>query len=215
MLFKTALFLAMPFAIMASPDEPEELKLKARFTGSGPIKGKVTIKQKGDTKTKGKWKVVIEEVDVATIEAISGCAGFDDFGRLLNWHVHDGPATDGESNCGAAVTGGHYDPTYGCGGASQYKGTVCEYLKNNTRTDYVYACSQESQGKCEIGDQSGKMGKVDASEGLLGVRQTFSDDWIGDVADLDNKALVFHCCTATSCATRVACATLEVTNEDD
>ena len=212
MLFKTALFLAMPFASMASSDD-SELKLKARFTGiSGPIDGKVTIKQKGDTKTKGKWKVVFDHVDIGAIEAISGCAGFDDFGGKLNWHVHDGPANQGESNCGADVTGGHYDPTYGCGGASQYKGTVCEYLKNNTRTDYVYACSQESQGKCEIGDQSGKMGKVNAK---TTDRQTFSDDWIGDVADLENKALVFHCCTPSSCATRVACATLEVTNEDD
>lgn len=214
MLFKTALFLAMPFAIMASPDEPEpELKLKARFTGrSGPIDGKVTIKQKGGTKTKGKWKVVIDSVDTDAIEAISGCEGFN---GLFNWHVHDLGAHPGdESNCGADVTGGHYDPTYGCGGASQYKGTVCDYLKTNTRPDYVYACSQESQGKCEIGDQSGKMGKVDS--GLSGVRQNFSDDWIGDVADLEGKSLVFHCCTTSgSCASRVACANLEVTNEDD
>jgi hypothetical protein len=204
MLFKTAVLLAMPLTIMG-----DELKLKASFTGlSGPITGKVTLKRRGDTLTKGKWKVTFDHVDVDEIEDnIIGCAGFKANGKELNWHVHDSSAGENESDCGGTVTGGHYDPTFACSGASEYKGTTCEYLKASTREEYVYTdeCSKKSQGKCEIGDQSGKMGPVVAKTNF---KKSFADDWIGDIADLEGKALVFHCCTPDGCGTRVACANL-------
>ena len=102
----------------------------------------------------------------------------------LNWHVHEYPGNgirtveeveaDPMFNaraCASDVTGGHYDPTFACGGSSQNNANgVCAFLRaqpqapagtgNVTAADSYASCSKDNQSSCEIGDQSKKLGKL-------------------------------------------------------
>ena len=175
----------------------------------------------------------------------------------LNWHVHqyegEGIRTvaEGEADpsssapaCGGTVTGGHYDPTFACGGASQNNagagppdadgnpttGGVCAILrdaeqtfpassaetgkvKTSTAASYAAACNgtPDTQSVCEIGDQSGKLGKLKANKKKI---STFRDQWMTPIDTLKGRSLVLHCCYdkpegGTSCGPRLACANLE------
>ena len=133
-------------------------------------------------------------------------------GGQLNWHIHEFPGTgirDGDSGnadgCAKGVTGGHFDPTFACGGASQNKANgICDFI-NDALTDSYADCSSDAQYNCEVGDQSNKMGKVDAQSSS---NQIFEDNWITDLDSIEGRSLVFHCCT-DSCSPRMACANLE------
>ena len=58
--------------------------------------------------------------------------------------------------CGSDYTGLHYDPTFKCGGASEARDDVeCE--------DVEYMC--DSFETCEVGDLSGKYGKLELENG--------------------------------------------------
>merc|ERR1712166_1018766 len=148
--------------------------------------------------------------------------------------------------CGADVAGGHYDPTFACGGASQNNANgVCSNLRATDEAlracsagnglcvragngvvkavDSYDACTQDNQAQYEIGDQSGKMGKLHAlrTRSVLGVsytshiqkRQKFTDRWMEKISNLEGRSLVLHCCTGTvdayECSERLACANLE------
>lgn len=90
----------------------------------------------------------------------------------LPWHIHSywNDATSSSGNidtCGATNTGGHYDPDLACGPASQSSKTLCGDLKRTATSDpvYTYSCAAAafqagSFGLCEIGDLSGKFGKI-------------------------------------------------------
>ena len=102
----------------------------------------------------------------------------------LNWHVHEYPGngirtveevdadpTFNARACASDVTGGHYDPTFACGGSSQNNANgVCAFLRaqpqapagtgNVTAADSYASCSKDNQSSCEIGDQSKKLGKL-------------------------------------------------------
>jgi len=127
--------------------------------------------------------------------------------------------------CSKGVTGGHYDPTFACGGASQNNANgVCSNLRatdqapaGNGLVKGAYKCTPDNQSQCEIGDQSGKMGKIHAmrtlSDGQTRVNlayQKFSDMWMENISNLKGRSLVLHCCTeADGCSERIACANLE------
>merc|ERR1712166_1018755 len=140
--------------------------------------------------------------------------------------------------CGAGVTGGHYDPTFACGKASQNNANgICAILRatdqapaGNGLVKGAYACPPElddpdnqfgakDQSQCEIGDQSGKMGRI------IGVNtggearrrrtktQKFNDRWMEPIeTKIKGKSLVLHCCSGVapnvSCKARLACANL-------
>jgi len=121
--------------------------------------------------------------------------------------------------CGAGVTGGHYDPTFACGGASQNNANgICAILRatnqapaGNGLVKGAYACTNTDQSQCEIGDQSGKMGKIMASGARRRRKrmQKFNDKWMEPISNLDGRSLVLHCCSAAGCGDRLACANLE------
>lgn len=159
-------------------------------------------------------------------------AGAGDVGKL-NWHIHAKPVGNANGGqgaaCGPTVTGGHYDPTYGCGGASAYQGGLCVDLCEQCNADGA-ACTQDrgtdctgNGGKapkracnrddphttCEIGDQSGKLGKVDPKKSY----QFFCDDFMTGLDKIENRALVFHCCKevegSLNCGERILCGDLK------
>uniref|UniRef100_A0A7S4DBL7 Superoxide dismutase copper/zinc binding domain-containing protein n=1 Tax=Heterosigma akashiwo TaxID=2829 RepID=A0A7S4DBL7_HETAK len=89
----------------------------------------------------------------------------------LSYHIHsywtdDSTDSSYETGCGSTYTGGHYDPNLACGGASQDAGGLCGQL-NRTSTSYTCNSEQYSAGNysiCEVGDLSGKFGKVYPSD---------------------------------------------------
>eukprot|EP00759_Apiculatamorpha_spiralis_P044292 PhF_6_TR41320/c0_g4_i3/m.62613 len=56
-----------------------------------------------------------------------------------DWNVLDGSVSS--TSCGAAVTGGHYDPTLACAGPSQYFATLCTSLLRTAAQGYTYRCN--------------------------------------------------------------------------
>lgn len=91
------------------------------------------------------------------------CSDFNSF----SWHMHVSwnESTMNDSGyldeCSPMNTGGHYDPTYACGPASQYaKDPHCI----NVRNESEYQCDPESYQSnhisCEMGDMAGKYGKL-------------------------------------------------------
>lgn len=122
----------------------------------------------------------------------------DDGSKSLGYHLHtiwtnSVDATTG-SNCGPALTGNHYDPTFKCGGASQAKN---DPQCNNAN----YRCSDGIEN-CERGDLSGKYGSLSiSSDGTASKSYTGDNfgakiqDYVEDNLDIDPKkwsSIVFH-----------------------
>merc|ERR1712166_831678 len=88
-------------------------KVEASFTASN-FKGQISVRQE---KGAVKWSVNLRNVEYSEL-----CT---DGGNDFFWHIHEKwTSTASEAygaDCGSANTGGHYDPTYGCGGASQHQ----------------------------------------------------------------------------------------------
>lgn len=152
-----------------------------------------------------------------------------DFGDLpadcadagLKYHIHAKWSSEEDSEfgsqCGPDFTGGHWDPTIGCSGASGNPfckdcvgGSTGVSVLENTGS---YQCSADNYAKdifaCEVSDYSGKFGLYTPGSG----KQRYADRWGIPPALLDNLSVVFHCSTAG--APRLACAKLSVTNQDD
>jgi len=110
-----------------------------------------------------------------------------DLSKGLKYHIHSfwnnktATSSAGQVACGAANTGGHYDPSFACSASSQgnidttsynvsgqpvVKATYCALLGRTTtsRPPYKYSCNStifQQQGhfsQCEVGDLSGKFG---------------------------------------------------------
>jgi len=117
--------------------------------------------------------------------------------------------------CGSDVTGGHYDPTFACGPASQNNANgICSILRatnqapagNGLVKGEEYTCQESEQWACEIGDQSGKMGKLNPNAES---RKILEDNWMEGITNLKGRSMVLHCCSAAgSCGARLACANL-------
>ena len=136
-----------------------------------------------------------------------------------NYHLHVG-WKDGE-NCGASTRGGHYDPTRACGGASE---ALCETGRPGLAyqadsPDYA-KCSTTNQDKCEVGDLSGRSGKVSVGGTTLTsfYFPAFKTDFeLNNTIDSPTRrvrepakwsSLVMHCDTS-GCGPRVGCAKYE------
>jgi hypothetical protein len=179
----------------------------------------VEVSQCADEPRKAEWKIKVKEW-----EGVADCP----IGRKLNWHVHAGPIGENDANSGAACqsgdTSGHYDPTFGCGGASEYtlpgsgfcasigkqvaKGDIPASVDENG-VAYTYDCNSDSLdasiAACEVGDLNGKMDKIDSADTKT---QKFDDELSDNIAKYIDRSIVLHCCTAdlSSCSPRVACA---------
>merc|ERR1712166_1431447 len=81
----------------------------------------------------------------------------------------------------------------------------------NGKVQGPYMCSPDKQSQCEIGDQSGKMGKLDASNinQWWNPPRTKLDRWMEPITNLAGRSMVLHCCSAAGCGARLACANLE------
>jgi hypothetical protein len=173
------------------------------------------IVQQGNDRTSAIWRVNIEEVDYAAL-----CPDDDQNVESLGWHIHERwnfPAAGGPTSsttCGPDETGGHYDPGFACGGASQHQcaeggGCPCEQLGFLGVNDFQRTCDlQDDAFSCEVGDLSGKLGRIEARTGI-GFRRIYEDAWVNNVENwvapnLDGS-IVFHCGTS---GTRCACAQL-------
>eukprot|EP00808_Paulinella_micropora_P017240 g58030.t1 len=95
-------------------------------------------------------------------------AGLTDLmaGDELTYHIHEKwnqtGVTAAYPSCGAAFTSGHYDPTLACGSASGNPRCVDTACWNSTLNPYdctptTYAADPFA---CEVGDLSGKLGKL-------------------------------------------------------
>jgi hypothetical protein len=110
------------------------------------------------------WKSSLTNIDVLATE-LSIATPI----ASLNYHLHQQWTTNGAdfatggTGCGPAVTGGHYDPFFGCGPASAVPSLQCDAIFKPTSS---YQCTPElywtngEYDRCEVGDLSGKTGAI-------------------------------------------------------
>jgi len=138
----------------------------------------------------------------------------------MMWHVHVKWNNQNDSgyitDCSPDNTGGHYDPTFACGPASQYtKDTVC------TAREKKYNCNSDSFDteviSCEMGDLSGKFGflKPYAYSGWNRVYKVYHDTFAPPSAlfnkpmyQLENPgwSMVLHLVCSEAKNPRIVCA---------
>jgi len=181
--------------------------LKATFHDD-QIEASITVRPIKGRRRQAIWKAKFEHFDSGLCPS-----------GLLNWHVHQ---TSGEglgtAQCGPDKTGGHYDPRNKCGPASDKQGKTDEHgdliCSEAFTQGYSGRCggpSKKEQRGCEVGDQSGKTGKIKALKFSVNRDQkSLTDASMRFIGDLEGKSLVLHCCDAAgSCKERIACAILE------
>merc|ERR1711966_309537 len=96
-------------AVAAAIAAAEATSYKASFDQDN-FKAELTVDQINPSYTTAKWSVQITEMAPDFCNEPAG----------LNWHIHERGIPAGEASpagCGAASTGGHWDPTFGCGAA--------------------------------------------------------------------------------------------------
>ena len=146
-----------------------------------------------------------------------------------NYHLHVGWDRDTEQ-CGPEFTGGHYDPTRACGGASD---ALCLNDAGDRVKGFAYdgadvpataKCGTAPwlQDNCEVGDLSGRAGKVPVAGATVtsyyfpNFAKDFQenneletdDDGARIREPAEWSSLVMHCNTE-GCSARVGCAKYE------
>ena len=178
--------------------------VEAFFTASN-FKGKVSVSQRNGYV---KWNVNLKNVEYSEL-----CT---DGGNDFFWHIHEKwTSTASEAygaDCGSTNTGGHYDPTYGCGGASQHQGTgACTALDRGKAEGNAQTCAgadletAEGRALCEYGDQSSKLGKLTvlSNERVRTLNNQKKDEHMDSVDNIRGLAIVLHCGVDKA---RAACA---------
>jgi hypothetical protein len=110
------------------------------------------------------WKASLQNIDQLALDLGVNITS-------INYHLHqqwttiDSDVGFSPDECGVNVTGGHYDPFFGCGPASGVPTEQCAAIGKPTE---AYECSPEmydagSYSKCEVGDLSGKSGPIPVS----------------------------------------------------
>mmetsp|Transcript_12954 Transcript_12954/g.38552 ORF Transcript_12954/g.38552 Transcript_12954/m.38552 type:complete len:200 (+) Transcript_12954:78-677(+) len=180
----------------------ETSKLMSKFTSEN-LAGSVKVVQRDDVwwgPTRARWVVNFKAADYAALGCTDGADAFA-------WHVHEKwgheDATEAYgADCGPDFTGGHYDPTFGCGAASGNQGNgLCAAVGRGKPDDNQVCDVAADVSTCELGDLSGKMAKVMPKAG----KQAFDDPFFTKLANVKDLSIVFHC----SDGARVACAKLE------
>jgi len=143
----------------------------------------------------------------------------------LSYHIHElwTDATKshglGSTECGPAITGGHYDPAFGCGGATH--NPFCKSKDSTMCVDgsmgagmTTYSCNPTEYAKnpfaCEVGDLSGKFGKIPINGATASGASTYNDVYMSSQAALLGKSIVFHCGDGG----RVFCAKLNLVSTE-
>lgn len=122
---------------------------------------------------------------------------------------------------------GHYDPNLACSEKSQAHGTSCTQLARTSADGYVYTCTATAgtvtystpTGGCEVGDLSGKLGKVTLPTTKVAASSQIYTDYVppynynyGQATEGITSgwaSIVFHCGDAAG--TRIACGNFELT----
>ncbi len=144
-----------------------------------------------------------------------------------NYHLHVGWDAETEG-CGPDYTGGHYDPTRACGGASDApcaggKGFAYDMDDSTVPDSARCGTADYLQGNCEVGDLSGRSGKVPVGGATvtsyyfpLFAKDFQEDNELEKVGSArirepaEWSSLVMHCDnTILGCKARVGCAKYE------
>jgi hypothetical protein len=114
-----------------------------------------------ETKYSSGQAVYKYEIDLSKF--VTSC----DLSQGLSYHFHTywTDAKFGASTTTCADTGGHYDPFLACGPSSEDKASLCPLLNRTSTSGYTYGCSPSTYSSghhslCEVGDLSGKFGKM-------------------------------------------------------
>lgn len=167
------------------------------------------------------------QVDLSAID--TDTCDFTSFPTVA-YHIHTysitNPSATPVNGCGN--TAGHYDPTLACSDKSQANGGYCTSLSRTSAAGYVYTCSAPAgglteyttpTGGCEIGDLSGKLGKVAVTSGMaIASTQVYTDFQPAFTYNYNTAtknvttgwaSIVFHC--GNSAGTRIACGDFQLT----
>eukprot|EP00873_Tetraselmis_striata_P014796 jgi/Tetstr1/435060/TSEL_024030.t1 len=81
---------------------------------------------------------------------------------------------------------------------SQYADGLCYVVRGGTQT-----CDLHTDfSTCEVGDMSGKVGRMSLNSSV----QTWHDPFSCNVEKYRGRAVVLHCCSLEGCSPRIACA---------
>jgi hypothetical protein len=123
---------------------------------------------------------------------------------------------------------GHFDPNLACSEKSQSHSDNCALLNRTAATDYTYTCTAAAggvttysnpTGNCEVGDLSGKFGKITLPSNKKATASAILTDFLPPYAlnyDLNTAistgwySMVFHC--GDQSGTRIACGDFQVTD---
>ena len=145
----------------------------------------------------------------------------------VSYHIHTysitNPSANPQTACGNAA--GHYDPNLACGEKSQSHSTLCNDIQRTSADGYTYSCSTtgatsyaDPTGGCEVGDLSGKFGKLTLTNGVASSTQVYTDYLPAYAYNYNNPtvnitsgwaSIVFHC--GDSAGTRIACGDFALT----
>eukprot|EP01038_Epipyxis_sp_PR26KG_P005159 gene5159-7182_t len=159
----------------------------------------------------------------ATYEVYLDLTGFStscDIASGLTYHIHSywtDSAKSSTTTCSSA--GGHYDPYLACGTSSEDKANLCVSLNRTVSQNYIYGCNPTDYAAghyalCEVGDISGKFGKLlPAASGSLVFKASMVDPnpplavnyQTSDLISKQWASIVFHCPADNS---RLFCAQL-------
>lgn len=197
-------------AIFATAQATQKLTMKV---DNSAAEGTTIFKDQGDSV---EWTVDMTIFDTDS-DLYEACRDGDYIN--MNWHIHVGKPFGGQgvgAECGATAgsppVGGHYDPTFACGPATD-EVEACDATDRSVAEDaFVYPCNPEEYEKnpyaCEVGDYSGKFGalrfKIDRHDKSIATIEESDIDVYGPQLKLiEDRAITFHCG-----APRIFCGTL-------
>ncbi|GLD98144.1 hypothetical protein PINS_up006841 [Pythium insidiosum] len=172
------------------------------------VQGNIKVQYASPASTKATVSADLDfsKVDLAELQKFEGNCSSEV--TEFTWHIHvkwsSAKTSEKLAQCGLALTGNHYDPTFACGPNS-------EHFQDPKCADKIksYTCNPASYAKdplaCEKGDLSGKFGRLKL-DGSKKVRSSWTDEHYP--ALLENSPqwnMIVHavCGKATP---RVACA---------
>lgn len=118
--------------------------------------------------------------------------------EVYSYHIHEkwthSAVSASGPECGATYTGGHFDPTAACGPATGQSRCIA---KGGCVNKTVYTCSPSVYASdpyaCEVGDLSGKYGKVTpVGTGNATATGTHTDKYMPASFDGVDRSIVFH-----------------------
>eukprot|EP00122_Pirum_gemmata_P008295 Pgem_evm1s7645 len=182
-----AVLFSSSLATAHTPNSEPQPTLKARFDNKVVMGNILAIPlRNGATKFKANLKVKSSDHLFKNCKEVNPDTGKEEI--MLKWHIHVTAVAEDflgkggiGDQCGSAITGGHYDPTKAAS-ADEYNCTPDIY--------------EENQYACEVGDMSGKFGKVSIpvhKNKYKKYNDVFIDFHSADNQLIENRSLVFHC----------------------